>query len=349
MGEKRIFLPPQLKGNDIFNFTSVMWGLKDHPDLILDFSQLRFVYPFGTLVLMSEIRSFTHERGTKSLPDLQIRGINRGSNSAHSYLAHIGFFTGANIKLLDGTPIGKGPGQAKGSSSYIPITYVNAADLLRQSEELKQERGVVKPIGHFIVKESDRLAALITQQNKSSINDPVSYCLREIIRNVFEHGEATRCAVSGQKIGDEIEIAVVDRGVGIRRSLNKKYELESDLDALKKAVLPGVSGNEIDEESEDKWANSGYGLYVLSELGKRLGEFKLCSGAASLHFAGGETNEAAHSFHGAAVQLKVTKPKGINFWEYIVGIISEGEALTGQEGRPRRASASTRMIRADSD
>ena len=345
--EKRVFLPPQLNGKEIFNVTSVMWARKDHPGLTLDFSQVRFAYPFGTLVLMAELRSLVQERIDKGLPGVQIEGIRTGANSAHKYLAHVGFFTCAGIKLLDGTAIGKGPGQAKGSSSYIPITYVSSDELRERGEELKRDRGIEKPIGHFIVKESDRLAGLITQQNKSSINDPVSYCLREIIRNVFEHGEAPRCAVSGQRIGDAIEIAVVDRGVGIRRSLNKKYELGSDLDALRKAVLPGVSGNEIDETSDDVWANSGYGLYVLSELGKRLGEFMLCSGTSSLHMAGDETKEGSHPFHGTAVQLKVTKPKGINFWEYIQGIISEGEALTAREGRPRRASASTRMISTD--
>lgn len=346
---EKLFLPSQLNGKEIFHFTSAMWSRREQAELILDCTHLQFSYPFGILVLMSEIRSLVEERRRKQLPPILLHGIRLESNKAHSYLAYIGFFTGAGFKFLDGGAIGNSPGKARGSSSYIPITYVNAEALQKQSEELKRERGVNRPIGHFIVKESDRLAALVTQQNRSSINDPVSYCFREIIRNVFEHGEATRCAVCAQRVKDSIEIAVVDRGIGIRRSLNKKYELDNDLEALKQSVLPGVSGSEIDESSDNKWANSGYGLYVLSELGRRLGEFNLCSGSSGLYMAQGEVKEEDQSFHGTAVQVKITKPKGVNFWEYIEDIISEGEAIAHKEGRNRRASASTRMIKADTD
>src|ERR1044072_9421554 len=122
---EKLFLPSQLNGKEIFHFTSAMWSRREQAELILDCSQLQFAYPFGTLVLMAEIRSLVEERQQKQLPPIQLNGIRLEANKAHSYLGYIGFFTGAGFKFLDGGTIGNSPGKARGSSSYIPITYVN--------------------------------------------------------------------------------------------------------------------------------------------------------------------------------------------------------------------------------
>ena len=43
----------------------------------------------------------------------------------------------------------------------------------------------------------------------------VSYCLREVIRNVFEHAQTDTCTVMAQRYSDgAAEIAIIDNGMG---------------------------------------------------------------------------------------------------------------------------------------
>ncbi len=333
----RLQLPERLDESGAFQFASLLWEHKASNHIILDFAPLRYALPFGTLVLMSELRSFlvTRKRTLES-SDVKLANINPATDAV-SYLAHVGFFKAVGFSK------GNQPGQAKGSSTYLPITVLTLADLEDQRKLLKAARGDdKKPLGFFIQQESERLAYLITQKNQSKVIDPIAYCFREIIRNVYEHGATDKCAISGQRWNDKIEIAIVDRGRGIRHSLGEKYTFDTNLKYLENAVRPGISGKELTEDSDDAWANSGFGLYVLSELGKRLGSFTLCSGETSLKMHDGIAAEQNYAFHGTAVRLQIKRPKGANFWDYIQGIIDEGEALTAQQGSRVRASKSTR-------
>jgi hypothetical protein len=106
----------------------------------------------------------------------------------------------------------------------------------------------------------------------------LAYCFTEIIRNVFEHADVDGCIIMGQKYASHVvEIAVLDVGRGIYASLREGYPNLERARALMRAVEPGISlTRSVARKGSD--LNAGFGLYVLSELGRRHGEFKLWSG-----------------------------------------------------------------------
>ena len=94
----------------------------------------------------------------------------------------------------------------------------------------------------------------------------LSYCFREVIRNVFEHANCGECSVMAQSWSNNIaEVAIIDRGVGIKKSLSSTYNIVTHVDALKLAVKPGISSGSV-LSTGGKWGNEGYGLYILSLL-----------------------------------------------------------------------------------
>ena len=86
----------------------------------------------------------------------------------------------------------------------------------------------------------------------------------------------------------------MDEGIGVHRSLTAnlfhKRENETNLDSLRSAIRPGISkafrrGSE--NSDTDRWSNSGFGLYVVSELCKKLkGRFLLISGDNYVYTSG---------------------------------------------------------------
>jgi hypothetical protein len=99
----------------------------------------------------------------------------------------------------------------------------------------------------------------------------LSYSLRELMRNVFEHSETDSlyyCAQYWPK-SSKVEVAVADFGIGIRRALsrNPNFRFDSDKEAREYSLLPSVSGATHRERSSGTWFNSGYGLYMTNTNG----------------------------------------------------------------------------------
>ncbi len=296
----------------------------------IDFAPVRFAEPFGALLIGSGLTRFLCD-----LPDY-IRLSNGGidlSKPAHSYLAHVGFFD------LFGLPTGKALGQAPGGTNYLPITEMERSDL--EGESVRKGR----LLAEVVQQHAEKFAVVLTQKHSLKTNRPIAYCLREIIRNVFEHAATDLCLVAAQRWNDEtVEMAILDEGRGIRASLAERHVFEDDLSALEAALRAGVSRAAIGAEDEF-WANSGFGLYVLSELGRRLGSFTLCSGRAVVRTGGeGGSGLLPCDFAGTAVKLRLKRPKGENLENMIQAIIREGESATG--GDPETAPRASRSTRA---
>lgn len=316
-------IPANLRGSDILETTSAFWKAQGD-SITFDFSQLEFAFPFPSLLLAAEIQSVVQAHPNR---DHQIVGVDL-AKPAHSYLAHVGFFQHI------GHPVGKAPGQAAGGDAYLPITE------LTRSQIEGRRRDADEPLGSAIQKEANQMAQVLTESRELKVYRPIAYCIREVIRNVFEHAGVDRCIFSGQRFKHEVELAIVDRGRGIRASLGERFPLGSDEEALSMAVRPGVSRVAPSEVDDDAWANSGFGLYVLSELARRTGSFSLCSGEAELKVSKDKTESRKRPFHGTAVRLRISKPKGVNFEQLIKEIIKEGEVQTDGS----RASRSSKTV-----
>jgi len=321
-------LPKSLDEARVLDFCCSLNNSMPEDHLVLDISQVRWAFPFGTLVIASQLRRIQNHYQTT----FELTGYDE-TNPAHTYLSHVGFFH------LLGFEIGNKIGQAMGSSSYIPITVLDYTDLM--IDEIIMDN----PMHRAIQAKADEIARLLTQSHKSTVTRPVSYCLRELIRNVFEHAETAECLLSGQSYKDgRVLVGVVDHGRGMLQSLRTRHEVATDIDALKLSLKPGISRNIIDESDDNPWSNSGFGLYVLSELGRKTGYFSITSGSAILKIDKKGNREGTSCHEGTAINIIFQKLHGTNLGEYIESIIAAGEKQTMPDGKKPRASKSSKNV-----
>ncbi|MCX2781317.1 hypothetical protein [Microbulbifer thermotolerans] len=180
---KIIYVPTRFERDSLADFFHELDAYRDHGQVCIDFTRLKFSYPTAMLVAGAKIREwakYRHQQGYKSKKN----GIN-SSRRVISYLMHLGFFD--FIFMGEGNCVG----EAGGSSNYLPITRVTRPDFDPFDNSISDW---YEDIQH----ESNRIAKVLCNGNTDSI-DTYTYAIREIIRNVFEHSHATECYVCGQR------------------------------------------------------------------------------------------------------------------------------------------------------
>lgn len=78
----------------------------------------------------------------------------------------------------------------------------------------------------------------------------------------------------------------MDEGVGIKQALsfNPNLKIKNDKDALLLSIEPGIAGKAFKYKGKMRkqvdiiWQNSGYGLFVTSEICQHGGDFLIYSG-----------------------------------------------------------------------
>lgn len=133
-----------------------------------------------------------------------------------------------------------------------------------------------EPAGRFIpvtqIKTSENLTDFITnvipmlhlQPNQV---EPIRYVLSELTRNVFEHAEspigAILCA-QYYKASNTIRIGIVDRGIGIKQTIQETHRAKTDLEAIRLALTPGITGTTKRIGGTDY--NAGAGLFFIKSI-----------------------------------------------------------------------------------
>lgn len=328
-----IQLPNSLTVRDAIAFSSRLAALPESEGYSFNFSQMGNVEPFGLLIASDLIDRFRQARP-------RARYLANGHEGC-SYAAHMGFFRSF------GMPFGKAPGQAAGSDTYLPITFINCEEVKENAANEYSE------VGDFIDRWSGRIATLLVQSDSGPLFDTVQYSLREVVRNVIEHSESQRFAYCAQYWPSRrrVQIGLVDRGVGLKTTLsaNPRLAVASDRDAVQLALMPGVSRKGIlpkSKASHDPWANSGFGLYMTSRLSSEGGSFALLSGSAALELNKTVKHVHAGSFAGTALQVELDLSTAGTLSERLAAFREEGirAARTYFHSESLTASVASTMI-----
>ncbi|MGA0541443.1 hypothetical protein [Neotabrizicola sp. VNH66] len=215
----------------------------------------------------------------------------------HPYASHMGFFD------LCGFVHGKTIGQAWGSKQYLPITRLKKEELYEKDFDKYEE------MQDLVQRRVDRISEVVTRdpERRSVFFDALSFSIREVFRNVFEHGETDElyyCAQYWPK-SDKVEFAVGDAGIGIRTSLgqNPNFRFNSDKAALEAALLPSVSGKTHQPRRSENWFNSGYGLYMINRLARNGGSFVIASGESAICLTPRTKTNFTTSFNGTILRV----------------------------------------------
>jgi hypothetical protein len=322
-----IKIPKDLNYLSVSQFTLELKHLSEVDILTIDFSDLKYSRPLAMLMLGTSIRQIVISRKIKGLRTACF-GINN-KIAAHSYLDHVGFFDFMGLSNKNKI------GAAQGNDSYIPIRCI-------KREQFETKGRDSKRIRDEILTYSNDLAQILAGQFEDyEAKRTLAYAFKETIRNVFEHAEAHFCFLAGQRWADgTVEVAVIDEGRGILASLSETYSIANDGDALLEAIKPGVSRMAGKEPNENE--NSGFGLYVLSEIGKNFGRFILGSGNSALRMTAENPSKRDEISHkGTFVGLRLQSVPN-NFAQVLDEIVLAGENTIGENGKPRKASPSSK-------
>lgn len=293
----------------------------NNESICFDFSEYRSNSPFSNLVLINALK---HVREKFPYADLSVRPNN------NTYLTFVGFYKGIGIDY------GNQPGEAPGSTRYVPITEIDTSS----------------PLFYNNLNETvEKLATIL--RYSPALEYMLKYVFQESIRNVHEHADTNRVLVAAQKWPSKnlLEIAIADAGCGIAKSLGARFS-ESPLDLLRLACQPGITAlsNVAETRYNDTLTNSGYGLYIMKELALLCkGRFMICSGehAIAYHHTSEGVKETVYAtdYQGLALCLQFRTDKQINFYNEIQNISKRGQReASGIVGAIRVASKSSRAV-----
>lgn len=136
----------------------------------------------------------------------------------------------------------------------------------------KEEAGRFVPIK--IIKTSEDQSRFITDVipllHLSEKNTRVvKYIIGELVRNVLEHSFTENGAIVAAqyyKKTNRVSIGICDNGIGIWKSLNMYWHPKNDIDAIKLALTPGITGTTRREGGTAE--NAGAGLFFIKSIAK---------------------------------------------------------------------------------
>ena len=177
--------------------------------LEIDLSKIIRIHPIGLMAVSQYLKYLKDNKGKKIIFKIENAKVN-----IISYLNTIGFFRyfeAESVKNINVNP----------DKSFIVMNSITYGALHTDQLDHYQVHNEKILIQQVIEDYSDNYSKWIFNE----VEPVTSYCLREIIRNVFEHAKTGNCSIFGQiyKKGNRIEICVADSGCGIKNSLSKKY------------------------------------------------------------------------------------------------------------------------------
>jgi len=143
------------------------------------------------------------------------------------------------------------------NKTYIPLEIVKSSNT-----NINKERLVEKIISNFKDLKSD---------DEEDLKKYLDYMVGEILNNAIQHSLSPIGAVITAQyfpIQGRLQIVVVDRGVGFLHNIQKRYQVNTEQDAILKALEKGVSSSPTKMYST-AIDNAGYGLYALKTIIKK--------------------------------------------------------------------------------
>ncbi|QPZ92318.1 ATP-binding protein [Thioclava electrotropha] len=259
----------------------------------------------------------------------------------HGYAANLGFFKSFGLNH------GKEPGEAAGSSRYIPIRDLNVAQIKDEAVDRFLE------VGDVIEERAAELAKILTQDEAGDLQDTLTYSIREIMRNVVEHSKSENIHVCAQywPSRHEVEVGIVDDGIGVHAALtsNPAHDDLGEKEALELSLMPGISGNPMAGKGRNEWNNSGYGLYMTNRICRNGGHFLICSGGHGIELSQDGKENFETSFQGTAIRLFIDTRNLTDLRGRLAEFAEDGRAAAKElaGANDSRASTASQMLRRD--
>jgi anti-sigma regulatory factor (Ser/Thr protein kinase) len=255
---------------------------------VIDLQGVTFIDPYGMVGLLEIGNALAGEADKKTL-------YLPKSEEVLKYLERMGFFKFAG-QYFDPEP----------NRQSLPERYQRSwfSDVLLEITPIEKSDDI-----HFIVgKVKERAHAILTAHlhYDDRATNGFIVALSEVCQNIIEHSETTGFVgiqkYSFQRVGKNVvEIAVMDTGIGFKKSLSQRFSFGDDLTAIEKALLQGAS-RYTDE-------GRGHGLAALKRfVNEWNGKLSIRSGTAKASIIpewawGKERLKNLASFPGAQINI----------------------------------------------
>ena len=210
------------------------------------------------------------------------------------YFARMGLFDFLNIKsgitLTEHEPTGR----------FIPLTQISKAG------ELTKFITDMIPLLHINPKQSETINHIVT----------------ELVRNVLEHSGskygAVLCAQYYKK-SNAIKIGIVDTGVGIKKTINFSYPTPNDIEAIRLALTPGITGTTKKEGGTEE--NAGAGLFLIKSIANVNRDFFMMYSGNGMYKLLKRPQNSRIKLHADPFKDKHSKKINLPYWQgTVVGI-----------------------------
>ncbi len=307
----KLKIPQNLSLKNAINFCNRLWKLEEDENYEFDFQNLQLVEPFTMAYVANELKRFSLTKSESKCTAINFEH--------HSYAAHMGFFRAFGLEH------GKEPGEASGSSTYIPLTILQVANIKKEAM-LGGEH-----IGDVLEEKSKKIAKILTRQESGDLVDTLTFSIREIMRNVVEHSKSEIIEYCAQYWPTKhlVEVAVLDTGTGIKKGLesNPYLDMNNERDALHLSLLPGVSGKMykgVKERKHDEWQNSGFGLYMTNRICRNGGNFFIASNDRSVFLTSNGKEDIECNYEGTALRLRIDTQSITRYQDMLARFRREG-------------------------
>ena len=322
----------------IFDFCNEIEQHCAEDKVLIDFSGMGRIEPFAMVYVAKYIREFN--RRNKSTV-VSCRGY-----QSKDYAANMAFFRAFGLKY------GREPNCVDGNDRFVPYTILRVQTVVDEAtKEWEAEQEVIE-------RRSAHLAEILAQQNSGNLVDALTFSIREIMRNVYEHSKSKSIEYCAQywPLYNKVEIAIIDHGIGLKDSLknNPHVQIENHSDAVQQALMPAISSKNYKGaviDTNDPWHNSGFGLYMINRICRLGGSLLICSGdhGIKLDENGKEHINLPHMCRGTAVRMVLNTSKLTELSTMLSKFRDEGYEIARQiKGvGTYEASAASQMLSRD--
>lgn len=260
--------------------TLILSGFKNK-NISIDLSQAVFIDPYSVAGLCLILRYANKFFSNISLVLPKDENVNK-------YLGRVNFFSSIPENIL----LNNKPGQ------YFRNRKYTASDVLLELTNIQNQSDINRVIDYSVSK-----IAIILKKNLAYNNkDLVSFCtaLSETCQNIVDHSKdrGLVCVQKYHKENNYVIIGVADLGIGIKRSLSSRYNVNSWSHAasINNALQLGTS----------RFSDRGKGLYkVLDIVKKYKGELVIRSGSGMVKIGNICQSEIAPYFPGTQLYIKL--------------------------------------------
>lgn len=287
--------------------------------VVIDFSSMGRIEPFTMVYVAKYIRGFNRRNKDTVVSCM--------GHQSKDYAANMAFFRAFGLKH------GREPNCVDGNDKFVPYTILRVQTIVDEAtKEWEAEQEVIE-------RRAAHLAEILAQQNSGHLVDALTFSIREIMRNVYEHSKSKSieyCAQYWPYYG-KVEIAIIDNGIGLKASLknNPHIQIENHSDAIQQALMPAISSKNYKGaiiDTNDPWHNSGFGLYMINRICRLGGSFLICSGdhGIKLDEVGKEHIDLPHICRGTAVRMVLNTSKLTELSSMLAKFRNEGYEIARQ-------------------